>query len=299
MSIRFMSKAKKRKRQILVAACVLGAICLVATADGWNRMNDVVYANEQTQTISESYVKLIGESIQRKNSYGVTYYQRLRSYPEIFIQGNPQASQGINSYYQNYILSQSDQDSEKFIQEYMTNPDSYSESFAYEYSEDLQCARADNLAVSFVVVGSIYTGGVHPSVWQTTANFDCQIGTYLSLADILTENSLELSSSKGLTVSPSELLAAKIANKIYEDSELYSELFDTSQIPTIAKELVREGTRWYFAQDGIVFYFQPYAIAPYSSGIVQLTLPYTSLHGIVKDEYLTPGAQFAQTTVFY
>lgn len=292
-------KAKKKRKQVLAAVYAFGTICLAATAGSWNSMNDVVYANEQSQTNSESYVKIIGESIQRKNSYGVTYYQRLRSYPEISIQGNPQASQGINSYYQNYILAQSDQDAEAFIQEYMTNPDSYSESFAYEYSEDLQCARADNLAASFVVVGSIYTGGIHPSVWQTTSNFDCQTGQYLSLADILVENSSNSSLSKGLTASSSERLAAKIANKIYGDSELYSELFDTSQIPTIAKELVREGTRWYFAEDGIVFYFQPYAIAPYSSGIVQLTVSYSSLRGIVKDAYLTPGAQFAQTTSFF
>lgn len=292
-------KAKKRKKQILAATYVFGAVCLAATAGSWYSMNDVVYANEQTQTTSGSYVKLIGESIQRKNSYGVTYYQRLRSYPEISIQENPQAAQAINSYYQNNILAQSDQSSEEFIQEYMTNPDSYDESFAYEYSENLECARADNRAISFVVVGSIYTGGIHPSVWQATSNFDCQTGQYLSLEDILIENSSNTSSSKGFTASSSERLAARIANKIYGDSELYADLFDTTQIPTVAKELVKEGTRWYFAEEGIVFYFQPYAIAPYSSGIVQITLSYTSLRGIVKDAYLTPGAQFAQTTSIF
>jgi hypothetical protein len=40
---------------------------------------------------------------------------------------------------------------------------------------------------------------------------------------------------------------------------------------------------------GIVVKYQPYEIAPYSSGQPELLIPYSELKGILRPEYLPPA----------
>lgn len=42
---------------------------------------------------------------------------------------------------------------------------------------------------------------------------------------------------------------------------------------------------WYFSQTGLCFYFSPYEIAPYSTGVVVAEVPYSKLTGILEDAY--------------
>jgi len=42
---------------------------------------------------------------------------------------------------------------------------------------------------------------------------------------------------------------------------------------------------WYLSKNGLVFYYNPYEIGPYSSGIIKLEIPYNKLTGIIKDAY--------------
>lgn len=234
----------------------------------------------------QPYVQLIVENIRRSNSSGKEYFYRIRSYPKVSMPENPQAAEAINSYYRDQILSQSDEEAEQFIQSWVSDPETYDYDFSYEYTEEISCARADTSVLSFSIYCSDYEGGAHPGEGQKSENFDGQTGEHLSLSDVLTEDPLS-----------SERLAALIANGMYADEEVYSMLYDTAEIPQNAKKLVEEGTNWYFTQDGMVFYFSPYAIAPYAAGIIEIKVPYAALSTIVKDQYLTPSTQFTQTSV--
>ena len=50
---------------------------------------------------------------------------------------------------------------------------------------------------------------------------------------------------------------------------------------------LHEADNFYFSADGIVFSYVPYAVASFAAGQVELTLPYSKLRGIIKDQYLT------------
>ena len=43
---------------------------------------------------------------------------------------------------------------------------------------------------------------------------------------------------------------------------------------------------WYFTQTGLCFYFAPYEIAPYSSGVVSVEIPYEKLKNLIHTDYL-------------
>jgi hypothetical protein len=42
---------------------------------------------------------------------------------------------------------------------------------------------------------------------------------------------------------------------------------------------------WYFSNKGLCIYFDPYEIAPFSSGVVTAEISYSKLTGILKDSY--------------
>lgn len=50
---------------------------------------------------------------------------------------------------------------------------------------------------------------------------------------------------------------------------------------------LHEADNFYFSADGIVFSYVPYAVASFAAGQVELTLPYSKLRSIIKDQYLT------------
>ena len=293
-------KRKKYKKTIQV--CTLSAFCLTAAIGGLIMENtyadeillipNVTQRESQSDTQSqnannESYVQIISEDIKRTNSVGKEYFHRVRSYPEVSMPDHPQAADKINAYYQNEILAQDDQDAEEFIQNSVSDAESYDLDFSYEYTQEINCMRADEAVISFSIMNTDYTGGAHGGEGITSENFDSQTGTHLSLTDVMTEDPMS-----------AERLAALVAEGLYEDQEVYSMLYDTAQIPTNAKKLVEDGKSWYFAEDGMVLYFSTYSIAPYAAGDIEITVPYEELSTIVKDQYLYPGKQFTVTNVY-
>ena len=232
-------KRKKYKKTIQV--CTLSAFCLTAAIGGLIMENtyadeillipNVTQRESQSDTQSqnannESYVQIISEDIKRTNSVGKEYFHRVRSYPEVSMPDHPQAADKINAYYQNEILAQDDQDAEEFIQNSVSDAESYDLDFSYEYTQEINCMRADEAVISFSIMNTDYTGGAHGGEGITSENFDSQTGTHLSLTDVMTEDPMS-----------SERLAALVAEGLYEDQEVYSMLYDTAQIPTNAKKL--------------------------------------------------------------
>ena len=45
---------------------------------------------------------------------------------------------------------------------------------------------------------------------------------------------------------------------------------------------IRPDSTFYLTNEGIVLFFQPYEIAPYSEGVVRILIPYRELSGILK-----------------
>ena len=49
---------------------------------------------------------------------------------------------------------------------------------------------------------------------------------------------------------------------------------------------------WFFTSTGLAFFFEPYEIAPYTSGIVILEIPYEKLPGIIDDGFFLGEEDF-------
>jgi hypothetical protein len=106
------------------------------------------------------------------------------------------------------------------------------------------------------------TGGAHPLSYWSSVSFDVKTGKKLALSDILglsKEESLE---------------------KVYEI--VIEQIEDSKDKEKYYFENYEENVKNYYSEDdfvlspeGLIFYFQPYAIAPYAAGIPIFDLPYS------------------------
>ena len=197
--------------------------------------------------------------------------------------------------YQDMFLSIPEQDiADCIIVEYLNRIDAYSE-LTEEYSTNAQTmysagngwmehyynvyyspTRIDQEVLSLYGIRSSYTGS-RPVQVCTAINYSMLTGDVLTLGSILRHID-----SKALLV---ELVTEKAA-AIEEDAQLFGDYADY-----IAERFDREESfdeDWYFSEIGLCFYFSPYEIAPYSSGIIILEVPYSELTGIISDEFFPP-----------
>lgn len=61
-------------------------------------------------------------------------------------------------------------------------------------------------------------------------------------------------------------------------------LFDDAQ--EVIGSIVDEGEQWYFNDNGIVVYTNPYDIAPYAYGILRFEVPYSALEEFMDADYM-------------
>ena len=134
--------------------------------------------------------------------------------------------------------------------------------------------RIDTSVISFFGSYANYSGTPHPETTFPSMTYDLLTGNTLKLGDILTQ----MESSDPLFNGVIEAL-----NKQKDEKQLYDG-FEATVKERFAKDITKDDS-WYFSQEGLCFYFSPYEIAPYSSGVVVAQIPYSSLVGILKDAY--------------
>ena len=144
----------------------------------------------------------------------------------------------------------------------------------YFYNVLYTPGRIDLSVLSLHGVNTTWVGGAHPNHSCTSANYDLTTGDVLTLGSILThEDSLS---------NLCQLLIDE-ATEIKAEKYLYTDYEDTIRNRFAQNESYNES--WYFSNEGLCFYFSPYEIAPYSAGIITLTVPYENLTGIIEDRY--------------
>ena len=136
--------------------------------------------------------------------------------------------------------------------------------------------RIDKTVVSLLGTETVFTGDVRAEVTNTCVNYDLLTGNVMTLGQILTEES---DAADRLCQALVEVLGERA-------EELYSDYADTIT-RRFQSDLQQEAT-WYFSAEGLCFYFAPYDIAPYSTGAVFATVPYSRLLGILRND-LFPG----------
>lgn len=153
----------------------------------------------------------------------------------------------------------------------------------YLYHLAYSPARIDQQVLSFFGTNETYTGGPHPSRTCISASYDLSTGDVLTLASIMTKDA---SADDFCQLVLDGLSGRAEGDYLYENySQTVKQRFTTD---TSLDE------NWYFSTTGLCFFFAPYEIAPYTSGIITVEIPYEKLQALVHPDYL-PTALGAAT----
>lgn len=138
----------------------------------------------------------------------------------------------------------------------------------YKTDEAIHVRRADSKVLSLLYSDSYYGGGVHGDYYKTGKNFDVKTGKELLLTDVLTDIN-----------TTSEIIKTQLY-KSYSSDDFFSD-FDIVSYFTENYENIS----WVLDYHGITFYFNPYEIGPFATGIVTVTVANSEYPDAVKPEY--------------
>ena len=146
--------------------------------------------------------------------------------------------------------------------------------------------RIDQGVLSLFGSNVTYTGASHPDRTCVSANYDLITGDILTLGSILTHVD---------AVEPLCQLVIEKLDALADEKYLRNGYQDTVYQRFAGEESYDED--WYFSDVGLCFYFAPYEIAPYSSGVIIAGIPYSELAGIIADAYFPAEQQAFSGTV--
>ena len=147
--------------------------------------------------------------------------------------------------------------------------------------------RIDLNVLSLFGHNVIFTGGNHPQQECMAANYNMVTGEVLTLGSILCNEE---------SIKPLRDLVEKTAAEQKEDLRLFDEYADI-----ISQRFMREASYdedWYFSENGLCFFFAPYEIAPYTSGIIHIEVAYSDLVGIIDDAFFPAEEDFSEGSVY-
>ena len=136
-----------------------------------------------------------------------------------------------------------------------------------------QPMRFDEMVLSLYGTESFFEGNNHGIMANFSVTYDLLTGNVLGIRDILVS---DYSADDLVDLIVQGLAYYEEQELLFPDyRELISDMFFTN----------RPVENWYFAQDGLCFFFNPYEIAPYSTGDIISKIPYDALGGLLKDSY--------------
>ncbi len=145
--------------------------------------------------------------------------------------------------------------------------------------------RIDNSVLSLFGSYVGYSGSSHPETAYQSVNYDLVTGDVLTLSHIITPDTTADTLSQLIV----EILEAQKDKSLYEG-------FETTVKERFAHGFLADHS-WYLSSTGLCFYFSPYEIAPYSTGVVTAEIPYHQLTGILDDAYFPAEQEEANGTV--
>lgn len=144
----------------------------------------------------------------------------------------------------------------------------------YKYHILYSPTRVDQSIISLFGTRTTYTGGLHPDQSCSAVTYDAANGENLTLGSILNH------------VDNKKDICNLVLNKLEKVDYQYS-LFEGYEDVVTERFQLDESTdeAFYFTNTGLCFYFAPYELAPFSSGIITVEIPYNELPGILNDAY--------------
>lgn len=134
--------------------------------------------------------------------------------------------------------------------------------------------RLDSGVLSLFGQLTTYSGNAHAEGVYSSVSYDITTAEVLELHNILLPH-FEMNVLKDAI--KAALAAQAEENYLYPN---YAQVVDDR-----FQQDVLDDKSWYFSQTGLCFYFSPYEIAPYASGVIVAEVPYEQLTGILENAY--------------
>lgn len=143
---------------------------------------------------------------------------------------------------------------------------------SYEFDMSYKITYNSDCITSLYLEQYSFMGGAHGATVRTSDTWDFSTGRQMQLGDFYSGvTDYEEGIRQWITYQISQILV-NAPSTFFED---YVQRVHDSFKPE----------SYYLSQDGLVFYFQQYDIAPYATGLPEFTLPYES------NTYQQPGSQ--------
>ena len=145
----------------------------------------------------------------------------------------------------------------------------------YFYGLTYNPQRIDQRILSFYGDKVKFTGAAHPERSRKGANYDLETGDVLTLASIMTTEATTEDFCKLVLDALAERAEGDFLREGYAEDVKHRFTADPTQ-----------DENWYFTTAGLCFYFDPYEIAPYASGVITAVIPYAKLSTLLLPDYL-------------
>lgn len=144
----------------------------------------------------------------------------------------------------------------------------------YLYNNTYSPMRMDQGVLSLFGSCVTYSGASHPERLSVSASYDLVTGEVLTLGSIM--------SADATTNDFCDLVLASLTKR--NDAKYLYDGYEETVKQRFSKDESLDQD-WYFSTTGLCFYFDPYEIAPYSSGTIVVEIPYAELSGLLYDGY--------------
>lgn len=143
--------------------------------------------------------------------------------------------------------------------------------------------RIDHGLFSLFGTNVTYSGGIHADTVGRSITYDLISGQPLSLSDIFTDSF------------NTEYVCSLVLKALSSQESLFTG-YKSTVSQRFDKDFLKDED-WFFSNTGLCFFFSPYEIAPYSSGIIFAEIPYAKLSGIMQDKYFPAERENASGSV--
>ncbi len=154
--------------------------------------------------------------------------------------------------------------------------------YAYQYQILFEPKRMDHGVLSLFGTTASFSNAARAEKTYHGATYDLITGEEVKLLDIFANDDW---------AAPVSQLVIQALDEIKLDYALYDDFANTVKARFTGD--LSDDTHWYFTQNGLCFFFAPYDIAPYASGVISAEIPYDQLVGILDGAYFPPERENA------
>ena len=254
----------KKTISMLLCCAMLGTLCACQHGGDYEKRT---YVPQFDMTVSYGF-----EDEELKSDDGTTYYRQSLGTATVSSKDERAAERINSSLAELYVKFRADAEYTRRVAE--DQPDG--EQIALSYYCAPSVTRCDTRVLSAVFDVSQDIGGIHADSTRTSRSYNADNGSLLTLADIA-------KNEEQLKTFIKNYVIGLAAGDDYKEGGV-SILFDDFE--STINDLVDAGANWYFSDGGLVFYANPYDIAPYSRGVLLFEIPYSALAEFIDEGFM-------------